>query len=276
MTRHSLRTTLLRVAGLYLCLTILLPSAAAGTNGSRPSKSAATFQSGAKPIQVEWFKPEGKGPHPAILLVHESAGMTAFPAKMFRAYSELLAGKGYVVLLVHYFDRTGHVQVDPLKLDELRKYFPVWRETVRDAVKLLASQPNVDPRRVGLLGFSLGSFLALSVAMEKDVGVAAVANLFGGLPDELWGDLKYLPPVLMIGGKKDRLVPARKCYAIRGWCAENGVACDCCVFENQGHLFEDDLRQYLVLAPLLSRDMIEAQSRILGFFSRHLRVARKN
>jgi carboxymethylenebutenolidase len=221
---------------------------------------------------VEWFKPQGRGPHPAILFLHESAGMTAFPAKMFRAYCEILAGKGYVVMLVHYFDRTGHLQVDPTKLEELRGNFPAWRETVRDAMKLLASQPNVDRRRVGMLGFSLGSFLALSVAMEKEAGVAAVANLFGGLPDELWADLKFLPPVLMIGGKQDKLVSANKSYAIRGWCAEKGVVCECCIFDKQGHLFEDDLRQYLLLAPILSKDMAEAQTRILTFFARHLRA----
>jgi len=272
MATRPFATVLVRVVWLPLCLALFAFATDVAPAGAKLSKKTATIRSGKKPIQVEWFNPQGKGPHPAILLVHESAGMTPFPAKMFRAYSELLAGKGYVVMLVHYFDRTGHVQVDPRKVEEIRKHFPAWRDTVRDAVKHLASRPNVDPRRVGLLGFSLGSFLSLSVAMEKDVGVAAVANLFGGLPDELWDELQYLPPVLMIGGKKDRLVSATKCYAIRGWCAEKGVACECCVFEKQGHLFEDDLKQYLLLAPLLSRDMAEAQNRIVGFFARHLRA----
>jgi dienelactone hydrolase len=269
---QSRRFSIGRIVFPTFVLALGLCSADTVTAGARLTKSAATFESGKKQIKVEWFKPQGRGPHPAILLVHESAGMTPFPAKIFRAYCELLAGKGYVVLLVHYLDRTGHERVDPRKLDDLRKHFPAWRETVRDAVKLLASQPSVDPRRVGLLGFSLGSFLALSVAMEKEMGVAAVANLFGGLPEEFWGELRYLPPVLMIGGKKDNLVSVDKCYAIRSWCAEKGVECECRVFDKQGHMFEDDLRQYLLLAPVLSKDMVEAQTRILTFFARHLRV----
>jgi carboxymethylenebutenolidase len=267
----------LALAGLALVTAALAP--AGETTRTAPAvkvfKSLQSIDSGKKPIQAEWFKPQGTGPHPAILLVHEAAGMTPLPARIFREYSELLAGKGYIVLLVHYFNRTGHERVDPRKPDEIRKHFPAWRETIRDSLKHLASQPDVDPRRVGLLGISLGSFLSLSVAMDRELGVAAVASLFGGLPDELWQDLRYLPPVLVIGGKQDQLVSANKCYAIRGWCAEKGVDCECCVFENQGHLFEEDVKKYLFAAPVFSKDMREAQSRVLAFFARCLHPDKK-
>jgi carboxymethylenebutenolidase len=241
--------------------------------------STDAFESGKRQITREWFKPEGKGPHPAVLLVHESAGMQALPAAVFRHYGKLLAGEGYVVLLVHYFNRTDHVAVDPMKREEIRRYFPAWRDTLSEALKLLTKAPDVDPSRVGVLGLSLGSYLALSIAMDRKMGVAAVANLFGGLPDELWADLDYLPPVLVIGGMKDRLVPASMCYALRGWCEDNNVACECCVFKDQDHLFAADMKKYLpanLLNPLAaldkSKDIQETQRRVIQFFARHLRA----
>jgi hypothetical protein len=33
------------------------------------------FESGDRPITVEWFRPRGNGPHPAVLFLHESGGM---------------------------------------------------------------------------------------------------------------------------------------------------------------------------------------------------------
>jgi carboxymethylenebutenolidase len=244
------------------------------------SPTKVTFESGKTKITAEWFRPEGTGPHPAILLVHESAGMKLLPATVFRHYGSVLAREGYVVLLVHYFNRTGQEDVNPRMVDEIRSKFPAWRETLRDGLSLLAKDPGVDPHRVGLLGLSLGSFLSMSLAMERELGVAAVANLFGGLPDELWKDLKFLPPVLMIGGKKDEIVPARKCYAISGWCAAHHVPCECHVFEDQEHLFAGDVKKHLnILNPLgvleKSQAIQETQRRVIAFFARHLRAVKQ-
>jgi dienelactone hydrolase len=97
----------------------------------------------------------------------------------------------------------------------------------------------------------------------------------GGLPDELWPKLNYLPPVLLIGGRKDQMVPVSKSYALRGWCTENGVECEFRVFDKQGHLFEDDLKAYGIPTPLKSKDMQEAHRRVFEFFARHLRAEKQ-
>jgi dienelactone hydrolase len=264
---------------LGLALLVLSSNVApAGEAGSRAkvTTSVKSFESGDKPITAEWFRPERKGPHPAILLLHEAGGMHPQAAPLLRQYGTLLAKEGYVVLLVHYFDRTGQKGINPRIPENVQKGFGPWKETVRDAVKHLAADPDVNPRRIGLLGFSLGSFLALSVAMDKELGVAAVANVCGGLPDDLWRDLKHLPPVLLIGCKQDRMVSVAKCYALRAWCQENRVACAFRVFDKQGHLFEGDLKKYGAAAPLLSQDMQEAHRQVSAFFARQLRQESKS
>ena len=74
------------------------------------------------------------------------------------------------------FDRTGTVeaQMPAMFLD-----FPLWMKTLWDVVSLIAQQPAVDGRRIGVLGFSLGAYLALSLACI-DARVQAVAEYFGG------------------------------------------------------------------------------------------------
>jgi carboxymethylenebutenolidase len=246
------------------------------TKAAAPEPKVTTsvdkFESGTRLITVEWFKPRGLGPFPAILLLHDCGGMHPQEAPILRHYSNLLAREGSLVTLAHYFDRTGQKEIDPQIPDNVRKGFGRWKDTVRDAVRYLAKDPGVHPSRIGLLGFSLGSVLGLSVAMEKELGVAAVANLCGGLPDELWPDLKHLPPVLVIGCKRDRMVSVSKSYALRAWCDENRVECEFRVFEKQGHLFEEDVKAFGVLALVRSQDMQEAYRRVFAFFARHLQA----
>src|ERR1700730_9841415 len=71
-----------------------------------PAPSAATFQSGGKPIRVEVFYPPTSGRHPAVLVLYGGLGMTLRPAG-YRYYAADLAKHGYAAFLVHYFDRTS-------------------------------------------------------------------------------------------------------------------------------------------------------------------------
>jgi dienelactone hydrolase len=69
---------------------------------------------------------------------------------------------------------------------------------VRDAVAYARSLRNVDAESIGLVGISLGAFLALAVAAEEDLRIAAVVNFFGGMPRPL-RRVKSLPPMLVLG-----------------------------------------------------------------------------
>ena len=94
-----------------------------------------------------------------------------------------MAGQGYSVFLLHFFDRTGTVRAD---YETTHRHFPDWMRTIGDAITFAAQNPAVDANRIGLLGFSLGAFLALAVA-SVDPRVKAVVEFFGGLPEELQG-----------------------------------------------------------------------------------------
>jgi dienelactone hydrolase len=205
--------------------------------------STATFPSADKKVRIERFQPAGKGSYPAIVLVPESKSLDEV-GDVFRAIAGRVAEEGYVVLMVHFFDRTGHKGVDPRKIEE--KDFKAWMGAVRDATVYARTLKNVEPKRVGLLGFSLGGFLCLAVAAERDVGVDAVASYFGGVPDKLWPKLTWLPPTLVVGGAKDTVVPVTNAYTLVGFCHTHGLDCEHRIYTKQDHLFGKELKGWVL------------------------------
>lgn len=104
--------------------------------------------------------PKGSGPCPAVVLVHGSGphdrDQTIGGNKVFKDLAEGLASRGIAVL--RYEKRTRHYAARMAAMQDLT----VQQETVEDAVKaaeLLRSQPEIDPKRIFILGHSLGGYL---------------------------------------------------------------------------------------------------------------------
>jgi carboxymethylenebutenolidase len=214
-----------------------------------------TFRSGGTPIAVEVFEPVAEGKYPAVVLLHTLDGLEGDCGTLYRCAAEKCAARGYVVLLVHYFDRTAARKEDRQALrgqflrcakgytagnadrESLRDHFNAWADAVRDAVGYARSLPEVDGDRVGLVGFSLGAFLALTVAAEEDLRIAAAVDFFGGLPEEKWEGLKQLPPTLVFHGDRDQTVPVRQAEALRDWLTEHRVPGEVKVYRGVDHVF---------------------------------------
>jgi dienelactone hydrolase len=125
--------------------------------------------------------PNGAGPFPAIVLVHGSGpndrDETVSAVKVFRDLAEGLASRGIVV--VRYEKRTKQYGAKMAGLAKLT----VAEETVDDAAAaaaLLRKQPEVDPRRVYVLGHSLGGYVAPRIA-EEDGKLAGLVILAGNV-----------------------------------------------------------------------------------------------
>lgn len=126
--------------------------------------------------------PVGKGPFPAVVLVQGSgpqdADETIGPNKPFKDLAWGLATRGVAVL--RFPKRTQHYQA---KIDVSSGKFTVAEETVDDAraaVELAARQPEIDGRRVFVLGHSLGGTLAPRIA-KGEPAVAGLVLLAGGV-----------------------------------------------------------------------------------------------
>lgn len=219
--------------------------------GSAVQQSTLTFASGKVAIPVQLFMPEDGGPHPVVIALHGSGGIREGWAEQ---PASLLAGRGFAVFVVHYFERTGTLWADDRTI---RQNFEPWVKTISDAITFASKQPGVDGARVGLLGFSLGGYLALSVA-TVDPRVKAVVEYFGGLPEELTHELKPLPPVLVLHGERDSVVPVREAHKLQHLFETTGTPYEIKLYPGAGHGFS-------------GFDLLDAGQRTLAFLKQHLR-----
>jgi hypothetical protein len=125
--------------------------------------------------------PVGNGPFPAIVLVAGSGPVdrdeTMGPNKVFKDMAEGLASRGIVVL--RYDKRTRQYQTKVAAMQNLT----VLDDTVDDAAAaaaLLRAQPEVDAKRIYVLGHSLAGNLAPRIA-EADGKLAGLVILGGNL-----------------------------------------------------------------------------------------------
>jgi dienelactone hydrolase len=151
--------------------------------------------------------PRGVDPAPAVVLVHGSGAHdrveTINPQmKPFRDLSDGLASRGIAVL--RYEKRT---KVYGAQFAALR-HFTVQDETVDDAVravKLLAATPGIDPRRIYVLGHSLGGYLLPRILEQapQAAGGIALAGSTRPLEDLLVEQLEYLIPLQTAGASDE-------------------------------------------------------------------------
>ena len=68
---------------------------------------------------------------------------------------------------------------------------------------------GVGPEALALVGFSQGAMMSLHVAPRRQVAMAAVVAISGMLiaPDRLQGEVRVRPPVLVMHGDQDQVVP---------------------------------------------------------------------
>lgn len=233
------------------------PEKRASTRPSRGIETlVTTIRSGGRDVRLEKFLPAGEGRHPVIMILHGSRGMKAEGEQVYRMTAAGLAARGYVAVLLHYFDRTGTTSAD---IDMIHKNFAAWVQTVDDAVAAVGRMPHVDPARIGLLGFSLGGYLSLAAASQNQ-GIAAVVEYFGGLPDVLVPTVRHMPPVLILHGDQDNVVPVTEARKVENLLRGLKLAHEARIYAGQGHGFTG-------LAA------IDAAWRTVRFFDRHLRSA---
>ncbi len=208
------------------------PDAVGAVENDVVQQMTGSFESQGKTISIERFEPKAPGRYPAVLVIHGAGGMT-IGGVWFRESARMLAKQGYVAHVVHYFDLTGTKVADQATM---KTHFAGWTKVLADGVANVSKQPNVDPKRVGLLGFSLGSYLSLSLSMY-DPRIAAVVEYFGGLPDVLARDLKSLPPVLILHGEADPVVPVSQARALEKLCKDKKIPYEMHLYPGQGHGF---------------------------------------
>ncbi len=215
------------------------------------TQSQTTFDSGGKTIGLDCYLPTANGHRfPAVIGLHGSGGGHASMSDP----AELLAAQGFAVYILHYFDRTGTIGV--VDKQTAMRHFPLWGKTLWDAISHVERQDIVDRNRIGLLGFSLGAYLALSVA-AVDSRVQAVVEFFGGLPKEIKFFMRRLCPVLILHGDADPTVPVEEAHHLREVLEQKNIPYEMQIYPGVGHSFTADIWQ-------------DARGRTLAFLQKYL------
>ena len=210
-----------------------------------------SFASGGHTIRIEHFNAPHAGPQPAVLLLHGADGLKA--GRHYHLAAEVVAAAGYHAYLLHYLDSTGETRAS---YSQIGRNFPVWKETVRDALTYLRHQTGIDPNRLALIGTSLGGGLALASAAEE-ARVRALVTYFGFLPDSVRASARRLPPTLVLHGAVDSVVPVSNAYAIQAMLERLGVEHEVHVYPDQGHSFRGVAQ-------------LDAANRTAGFLRKHI------
>ena len=122
----------------------------------------------------------------------------------------------------------GALQWFPLTLQDPSEF---WRGVVAAAPGLdrfiaeELARLGVAPQRLVLVGFSQGTMLALHVGLRRAVAPAAVVAYSGLLAGaERLGEIKARPPVLLLHGEADDLIPVEALHLAREQLAAAGLA----------------------------------------------------
>jgi carboxymethylenebutenolidase len=200
------------------------------------SQFIASFDSGGQAISYDAYVPDTAQRFPMIVGLHGSGGGHASMARP----ATLLAEQGFAVYVPHYFERTGTKGVAD-KQTAIR-HFPLWGKTVWDSITHLQHQPQVDPQNVALVGFSLGAYLALSVA-AVDQRVKAVVDFFGGFPKEMKLFMRRLCPTLILHGEADATVPVAEAYHLKELLEKQAIPYEMQIYPGVGHGFTGEIWQ---------------------------------
>jgi carboxymethylenebutenolidase len=209
----------------------------------------ATYFSAGKPIGIDVFVPSKAGRYPIVLALHGSGGLYSG----YQQFPQMLADRGFAVFLPHFFEATGTSWATPNAIPEK---FPAWMVAISDALDFAQDQPQADARQIGIVGFSLGAYLGLSLGSQQS-RVKAVVDFFGGLPDHFAEQVRHLPPVLILHGDRDTVVPVAEAQKIEAIYGAKGAEYEMKIFKNAGHGFS-------------GLDMLDAGQRTYFFLKKHL------
>lgn len=285
------------LAATCLALTSAGPATAADEPAIRYDDDVVYTKAGDTELKIDLARPaEGKGPFPAVLVIHGGAWRGG-NKRDNRPLLEQLAQRGYVAASPQY-------RFCP------RETFPAQVHDVKAAVRWLrahAADYQLDPEKIGAVGFSAGGHLALMLGLtgpedglEGDVDgdapsskVQAVVNYFGptdlaaaDIPDVskplvkdfLGGTAEEKPeaaakaspvtfvskgdaPTLTFQGTKDPLVPHTQAFKLTEAMTAAGVTGRVELLVGAGHGWRGD-------------DLKDTVAETLEFFDRYLKPSK--
>ncbi|MDH2903832.1 MAG: dienelactone hydrolase family protein [Actinomycetota bacterium] len=224
---------------------------------------------GSLPLHGDLFRPEGPGPWPGVVMVHEIFGLD----DVMRRQAERLSRAGYLVLAIDLYSAGGAKRCLVSTMRSLYSGSGRAYSDIETARHWLLGHDDCT-KKVGVVGFCMGGGFALVCAGNFD---AAAVN-YGQLPRHHEEVLARACPIVASYGANDRSLPGAGAQLDAALTAA-GVAHDVKQYPGAGHSFMNDAPVGpRVLRPLLRiagmgphpEAAADAWQRIECFFAAHL------
>jgi carboxymethylenebutenolidase len=216
-------------SALVSCLLLIFATAALAA-----TPKDVSYKSGDETVHGILYTPQGKGPFPGIVVIHEWWGLNDW----IKEEASKLADQGYVTLALDLY--RGKVATTPEEAHEIMRGVPEDRaqRDLKAAYDYLASQSNVKKDRIGAIGWCMGGGYSLDVALLEPNLAADVIN-YGHLvtdPDEI---KKINAPILGFFGAQDRGITPDDVKAFESEMKKQGKKIDVTIYPDAGHAFEN-------------------------------------
>ncbi|HLG64350.1 MAG TPA: dienelactone hydrolase family protein [Ktedonosporobacter sp.] len=218
-----------------------------------------SFPAGSGRVEGYLVRPEGDGPFPGVVVIHEIFGLN----ENIKEIAQRFADQGYVALAVDLFaghNRAicmfrfmGQIMLNPLKNNSIRD--------LKAALTYLTEQPGVDSARLGAIGFCMGGSFAVSWACS-DNRLRAIAPFYGMNPRPLEAVARACP---VVGSYPDKDFTTSHGQKLDVALNNYNIPHDIKVYPNSKHsFFNDKGSNYNEEAAK------DSWQRIITFFSEHI------
>ena len=204
--------------------------------------------------------PDGKGPHPGVVVIHEAYGLDDHVRGIARRFAEA----GFAALAVDLFsDRVRAVCMARYMTGVLMgSTRGAGIDDLKSSLTFLAKLPDVDAQRMGAIGFCMGGGLAIAWACT-DSRLKAIAPFYGTNPRPL-EVVKRLCPV--VGSYPEKDFTARAGRNLDAALTEYDIQHDIKIYPGAEHSFFNDTRGRYDAAAAK-----DAWGRVVTFFNAQLR-----
>jgi carboxymethylenebutenolidase len=200
----------------------------------RPKTRMVTFVCDTGNVSGFLALPRDPRRHRGIIVIHEWWGLNSW----VKEQATTLAAHAYVVFALDLYQ--GKVVAVDSQARKLKRDLPQDRAIgeLKAAFDYLACRPDVDPKRIGALGWSMGGSLALQLAIHEPRLAACVVN-YGSLPTKLVDIQKINAPTLGIFAARDRGIPPVKVRAFEKSMNAAKKSVEIKIYDDAGHAFEN-------------------------------------
>jgi len=213
---------------------VLLALLSFAASASTADSKAVFYKSGDETVEGILYTPPGKGPYPALIVIHEYWGLNDW----IKEQGSKLADQGYVTLAIDLY--RGKVATTPDMAHEIMRGVPEDRakRDLHAAFAFLAAQPNVKKDRIGSIGWCMGGGYSLDVALQEP-GLAATVINYGHLATDPDALKKINAPILGLFGGQDHGITPDDVHTFEQTMKQLGKKVDVKIYDDAGHAFEN-------------------------------------